>query len=233
MATLPSFRVVCLRRPVFRAGVICPLASPLAIATLSSYTAFYSRTYATAALRKRIFDDKISHPTVRVLNQETSRLGEAQSLADLLSATDLKKFRVELLSETPQPVVRILTREAAWGLREADKARAKAQRKMQGGRKQLQATWGVSGGDLERKITQARGYLEKGISVDIVLNKKKGVPLPLPKVMAERMDEISSGLGDIAEELNRSIGLQLATIQYRPRPGVSSSSVRLEDETGD
>lgn len=178
---------------------------------------YLSRWHSTVQLKKRIFDDKIPHSMVQLRNSETGRLEPPCQLVDLLATTNLSAHRVELIAESPQPIVRIITRDFAKQLHKSDKSRVKELKKKQGGRKQLQMTWGVAGGDLARKVSKARSYLDESHDVDIVLSKKRGVPAPPPAVMAERMDDIVRSLADSSEEISRSIGSQLATIHLRSR----------------
>jgi len=174
-----------------------------------------SARYSSNA-RKRVFDKSIPHDMVHVVDSETGRLGPPRALADILSSIDKELSRIELIAEQPRPVVRIITREFARQQRKDDKMRALHAKQTQAERKQLQMTWGVDGNDLARKISRARGYLTKNHPVDVVLSKKRGVPLPSRDAMVWRMDGIVAALRGVSIVSNRSIGSQLATIQLRP-----------------
>lgn len=80
-----------------------------------------------------------------------------------------------------------------------------------------------------RKVSKAKGYIQSRYEVDVVLSKKKGVPLPPKDVMMTKLDEIARTIEEFAVEKNRSIGTQLATISFRPKSG-SGRSVEEVDE---
>ena len=65
----------------------------------------------------------------------------------------------------------------------------------------------------------------KGNMVNIILAKKKGVPLPSRGGKMEKMDEIGTIMADVAEEwCPRTIGQQLAVMFFKPRGGAAPSA---------
>lgn len=159
----------------------------------------FVRTYASAGPARRIGDDKIPFRVVRLVHPETGKLGPPVRLSDVLESVDLKAFRVELVTEEPEPIVKIVDRRDSY---QKWKEQKKAIRKglKAGEQKEIQITWGVDNGDLKHKITKARTELEKGYRVDIVIAPRKGQRLPRPDAMAARASEIASMLLDIAKE---------------------------------
>ncbi|KAG1888865.1 hypothetical protein F4604DRAFT_1674474 [Suillus subluteus] len=147
----------------------------------------FVRTYASAGPARRTGDDKIPFRVVRLVHPETGKLEPPTA------------FRVELVTEEPEPIVKIVDRRDSY---QKWKEQKKAFRKgvKAGEQKEIQITWGVENGDLKHKITKARAELEKGYRVDIVITPRKGQKLPKPDEMAARASEIASMLLDIAKE---------------------------------
>lgn len=182
-----------------------------------AYTPTQHRTYVVE-VRKRIFDRHIKEPMVRLVNPETKSLDPPLPLEELLAATDLSTYRLELVATTPEAIVRRMTKEEARELHQNDKDIARARRKLETQRKQIQMSWGVDVRDMDRKISQARKEIERGNVVNVILAKKKGVPLPPLAVKVAKMDEIAVKVADIANEWSvRSIGTQLAVMFLKPK----------------
>jgi len=141
-------------------------------------------------------------------------------LTDVLASVDLKTWRVELVTEDPEPIVRVVDRRESY---EKWKEQKKAFRKgvKAGEQKEIQITWGVDAGDLKHKIMKARAELEKGCRVDIVIAPKRGQKLPKPNEMMARADEVSAMLLDIAKEwrardVQKTITVMSFQIQKNP-----------------
>jgi translation initiation factor IF-3 len=106
---------------------------------------------------------------------------------------------VELVSEHPQPVVKIVdTKEAARKYKEQRK-QAKAVARAQE-HKEIQLTWGVASGDLAHKMNKVRQELEKGRRVDLILAHKRGQVVPTKQDMGARLKEILDALSDVGKE---------------------------------
>jgi len=173
-------------------------------------------------IRQRVFDSKIPHPIVRLVNLETKRLDPPLPLQDVIASFDPKEYRIELMRADPEdggePIVRVITREAARSQKDQDKLRVKALRKNNATRKQIQMSWGVEMRDLERKMEKVRDEIAKKNEIDIVLAKKKDVMLPSLAEKLAKMDVILETVADIAEErMPRSMGSQLAIMFLKPK----------------
>jgi len=178
----------------------------------------FVRTYASAGPARRTGDDKIPFRVVRLVHPETGKLEPPTRLSDVLESVDLKAFRVELVTEEPEPIVKIVDRRDSY---QKWKEQKKAFRKSAkaGEQKEIQITWGVDDGDLKHKITKARAELEKGYRVDIVISPRKGQKLPKPDEMAARVSEIASMLLDIAKEWKaRDIQKTTAVMSFQKTP---------------
>lgn len=174
--------------------------------------------YASAGPARRTGDEKIPYRIVRVVNSETGKLDPPTRLSDILASVDLKALRVELVTEDPEPVVKIVDRRDSY---EKWKEQKKAFRKgvKAGEQKEIQVTWGVDAGDLKHKIMKARAELEKGCRVEIVIAPKRGQKLPKPNEMVARANEISSSLQDIAKEWRtRDVQKTITTMSFQRIP---------------
>lgn len=179
---------------------------------------FFVRTYASAGPARRTGDDKIPYRIVRVVNPDTGKLDPPTRLTDVLASVDSKTWRVELVTEDPEPIVRVVDRRESY---EKWKEQKKAFRKgvKAGEQKEIQITWGVDAGDLKHKIMKARAELEKGCRVDIVIAPKRGQKLPKPNEMIARADEVSALLLDIAKEWRaRDVQKTITVMSFQKNP---------------
>ncbi|KII96019.1 hypothetical protein PLICRDRAFT_34976 [Plicaturopsis crispa FD-325 SS-3] len=142
----------------------------------------------------------IPYRTVRLLDAKTGERQELEALTDVLARIDEKKQFLELLTETPEPLVRIQdwkeTREKFKALRKASKAKGQDTAVQ----KEIQMTWGVAGGDFDHKILKAREELEKGNRVHLAFAPKRGQPRPTQEEMQSRADMCVEMLADISKE---------------------------------
>ncbi|KAG1753240.1 hypothetical protein EDB19DRAFT_817866 [Suillus lakei] len=178
----------------------------------------FVRTYASAGPARRTGDDKIPFRIVRLVHPETGKLEPPTRLSDVLESVDLKAFRVELVTEDPEPIVKIVDRRDSY---QKWKEQKKAFRKgvKAGEQKEIQITWGVDDGDLKHKITKARAELEKGYRVDVVIAPRRGQKLPKPDAMAARASEIASMLLDIAKEWKtRDVQKTITVMSFQKTP---------------
>ncbi|KAG1828880.1 hypothetical protein EV424DRAFT_488622 [Suillus variegatus] len=74
----------------------------------------FVRTYASAGPARRTGDDKIPFRVVRLVHPETGKLEPPTRLSDVLESVDLKAFRVELVTEEPEPIVKIVDRRDSY-----------------------------------------------------------------------------------------------------------------------
>ncbi|KAG2130992.1 uncharacterized protein EDB93DRAFT_947067 [Suillus bovinus] len=198
--------------------ILPPCRKVEVLKSLWSPSLSFVRTYASAGPARRTGDDKIPFRVVRLVDPETGKLEPPTRLSDVLKSVDLKIFRVELVTEEPEPIVKIVDRRDSY---QKWKEQKKAFRKSMkaGEQKEIQITWGVDDGDLKHKITKARAELEKGYRVDIVITPRKGQKLPKPDEMAARVSEIASMLLDIAKEWKaRDIQKTTTTMSFQKMP---------------
>ncbi|KAH7888154.1 hypothetical protein F5I97DRAFT_959471 [Phlebopus sp. FC_14] len=146
-----------------------------------------------------LINAKIPYKRVRIVDSNNKLSPTTQSLSDLLASLDLKKSLVELVSETPEPIVRVSDRrEAVARYKEQKKAHKEGLKKGHAA-KEIQLSWTVAPGDLQHKLAKARTLLDKGHRVDIVF-ASKGDRGPGMRAMQMRAHQVTQGLGDIAKE---------------------------------
>jgi translation initiation factor IF-3 len=138
----------------------------------------------------------IGYPIVQLVDPKTDRLRSPTPLAHIVSSIDLKTHFVELVSESPNPIVKIISKQAQFGERKAAKAKKKNQVEL----KEVQMTWGVASGDLAHKLRKVRQELEKGNRVDLVYAPKKGQVIPTAKEMEVRVQETLDYTRDVGKE---------------------------------
>ncbi|KAG8851999.1 hypothetical protein FRB96_009015 [Tulasnella sp. 330] len=164
--------------------------------------------------QKAPINENIPFETVQCRQADTS-LGPPTSLTTLLSRIDKAKEICILLSRKP-PVVTIMSKQEALEKRKADKEKLKAQKAAQAESKVIQMTWGVEAGDLTHKVAKMKRELEKGNHVELILAKKKKVPVPPPAEREERVTEIVTLLQDVAREISRTRTPFITTVSLRP-----------------
>ncbi|KAG9038598.1 hypothetical protein FRB95_000820 [Tulasnella sp. JGI-2019a] len=147
--------------------------------------------------------------------QPDSSLGPPTPLQTVLSQMNKSKEICILLSRTP-PVVKIMTKEEASEKRKADRLKQKAQKAAQAESKVIQMTWGVEPGDLSHKVAKMKKELEKGNHVELIMAKKKKVPVPPPAERDARVGEIVALLQDVGKEISRTQSPIITTVSLRP-----------------
>lgn len=138
----------------------------------------------------------IGYPVVQLVDPQTDRLRSPAPLADIVSSIDLKTHFVELVSESPNPIVKIISKQAQFGERKAAKTKKKNQLEL----KEVQMTWGVASGDLAHKLRKVKQELEKGNRVDLVYAPKNGQVIPTAKEMEVRVQETLDYTRDVGKE---------------------------------
>jgi translation initiation factor IF-3 len=169
-------------------------------------------------VRKRIINEYITHPIVRLVNPKTKALDPPKPLKEVIASIDTSVYNLELVAVNPDPIVRLLTKDDTRKLHAKDRAEARSRRKSQASKKQIQMTWVVEPRDLMRKLEKGKKEIKKGNMVNVVLAKKKAVPLPSRGLKMKKMDEIKAIMADVADEwCPRSIGTQLAVMFFKPK----------------
>lgn len=118
-----------------------------------------------------------------------------------------------LVSSNPAPIVKIVNKRAALERQKAEKLRAKQNKRVQ---KVIQMTWGVELGDLTHKVAKMRDELGAGNHVELVMTKKKGVPVPKPLEMEKKVNQVVEMMKDVAREIGRNQGAMIWTVSLRP-----------------
>ncbi|KIJ70614.1 hypothetical protein HYDPIDRAFT_122644 [Hydnomerulius pinastri MD-312] len=178
----------------------------------------FVRTYASAtAPPHKPTNEKIPHTHIRIVDPITSKLSPAPTpLTDLLASLDLKTQLVELVTSTPEPIVRVVDRKEAFARYKEQRKALKKGQKSGEAPKEIQLTWAVASGDLKHKLAKVRSNLEKGYKVDVVLAPKKGQVLPKPKEMEARAVEIAQALGDVGKEWkDREVGKTITIMSFQ------------------
>jgi translation initiation factor IF-3 len=152
--------------------------------------------YATSSTPDRIRNLDIGYPIVRLVDPETGRLCPPTALADIVSSIDLNTHFVTLVNERPDPVVKVVSKQADADKRKGVKEKGKKQTEV----KTIQLTWGVAAGDLAHKVKKVRLELEKGNRVTVVYTPKKGQRIPSPREMESRARKILELTQDIGKE---------------------------------
>ncbi|KAJ7367818.1 hypothetical protein DFH08DRAFT_761150 [Mycena albidolilacea] len=145
----------------------------------------------------RLRDEKIPYVEVSVVEEDNTLV--KTSLRRLLRSIDRTESWIELVSEDPEPVVKIINKKAAVEIQR----RLKKQRRESARHnimKEVQLTWGSEPGDLEHKLARVRAYLEMGAKVDIVYAIKPNAVPPSVAVQQEKVQNTIDSLADIAKE---------------------------------
>lgn len=145
-------------------------------------------------------DDEIKHRYVKLRHRETGKLSELMSLQTIIdSLPDRKKEFVELATEDPEPIVKIVNKKERYEKRKLAKKKAVAVSK-KNSHKEVQLTWGSAEGDFTHKIGRAREELEKGSKVDLVFSHKKGQDPRTAEEMLEQLQGTVQMLVDVGRE---------------------------------
>lgn len=181
---------------------------------------------------RRPQNKEIQHRVVQLVDPETGRLHPPTLLSAILASVNPKTHFVELATEDPNPLVKIVSKEDL-------KAKIKEQRlkkKLAGKsmeQKEIQLTWGVAAGDLEHKLSKVRRELEKGNRVDLVYAPKKGQPLPNPAEMELRMQETVEKLADVGKEWKpKQVQKHMSVIYFQGHTRTQSSDSNKSDTNG-
>ncbi|KAI0643648.1 hypothetical protein C8Q79DRAFT_914383, partial [Trametes meyenii] len=143
-------------------------------------------------------NDEIRFSYVRLVNPETGVLDPPARLRDVLSRVDLKTQFLELVTEQPEPIVKIHDKKLLFD-REKTKKLLQSNKKPPE-EKEVQLTWGVGTGDLQFKLKKVRVELEDGNRVNLVFAPKKGQVLPTPAEQEKIVQEALDLLADVGKE---------------------------------
>lgn len=141
-----------------------------------------------------ITNERIPYEDVRLASPEG--LGPYTPITTILATLNRKYQFLELVSEKPDPIVRIKDAKQAYR-RERERA-LKATKT--GELKEVSISWSAAEGDLERKLKKAREELEKGHHVELHFARKQGQPVPTPKEMNEQIQRCVDALVEVSRE---------------------------------
>ncbi|KAG6829355.1 hypothetical protein H0H92_004721 [Tricholoma furcatifolium] len=141
---------------------------------------------------------------VRLRDPETGKLSDLQPLRGILERINSKSEYVQLVSQTPEPIVKIVDRYVEiTRAREAELKEREAARQQQA-HKEIQVSWFSAPADFAHKLDRVREELSRGVRVDLVLSRKSEQPKISPQDMAARAAEIRQSLADVAKECKPS-----------------------------
>jgi len=162
----------------------------------------------------------IPHQIVQVVREEGG-LGPPTPLDDVIASTTLKTHYIQLVSEDPTPLVKILSKSEQhnklkeWQKRQKEAAASNV-------RKEIQMTWGVESGDFAHKLSRVKKELEKGTRVELVFAPKANQRVPSPPMMEARVNQTLENLAGFAKEwLPRKVERGVAILYLRKLDGSS------------
>jgi len=179
----------------------CPNHTPLSFQ--SSPRQFVRAYVASSKLpdTRKPTNEKIPYRLVRVVDPDTDKLSPNKELLhNLLASLDLKKWIVELVSDSPEPIVRVLDRKESFQKQKEQRRALRKGLKSGEAPKEIQLTWGTASGDIVHKLAKVRSHLEKGYKADVVFAPKKRQGLPTRKEMQARVQEVVLALEDVGKE---------------------------------
>ena len=135
---------------------------------------------------------------VRLVNPETGSLDPPAPLRRILPMVQRKTQYLELVTEKPEPIVKIIDTKLRYTRNKAKKEQHLLNRAPE--EKELQLTWGVAVGDLQFKLKKAREDLLDGNRVTLVFAPKKGQQVPTPEDQQAMIDEAVRLLEDVGRE---------------------------------
>ncbi|KAH9853972.1 hypothetical protein C2E23DRAFT_754614 [Lenzites betulinus] len=143
-------------------------------------------------------NEEIQHNFVRLVNPETGVLEPPAPLRQTLSRFNLKTHFLELVTNEPEPIVKVHDRKLVYD-RERTKKRVQASKKPTE-EKEVQLTWYVGTADMEFKLRKVRAELEEGNRVNLIFAAKRGQPLPPPEQQEKIVEQALSLLADVGKE---------------------------------
>ncbi|GBE79107.1 hypothetical protein BKA93DRAFT_912695 [Sparassis latifolia] len=189
-------------------SLVCPRQSCLASSSRIDLPVFYQTTRnaskaptksSSKGVKGRPRNQQIEHRVVRMVNPETSHLEPAEELSEILRRTDLTLFAVELVTEHPEPIVKLVNMRDEYLKRKAQEEKKRVQPRPRE-EKEIMMTWGVSLGDFDHKLDKARQELEKGNRVTLIYARRKDQPQLTPEEMEARVQETISSLAEAGAE---------------------------------
>ncbi|KAI0951893.1 hypothetical protein AcV7_007857 [Taiwanofungus camphoratus] len=184
-------------------------------------------------MTRRPRNHEIEHRIVRLVNPETSQLDPPAELSDIIARLDRHREYVELVSKTPEPIVKIIKTGETFKKMLAQQERKRAQPPRE--EKEIQITWGTSSGDLLHKLKKVREILEGGHRVNLVYARKSGQGELNSQESAARIQETVDLLADVGKEWKPKIVSRQATVLYfqghnPPSPPTTSTRTQRKEK---
>lgn len=143
-------------------------------------------------------NEAIPFAYVRLVNPETGLLDPPAPLRRILPTIQRKTQYLELVTDKPEPIVKIIDTKLRYTRGKAKKQQQLLNRAPE--EKELQLTWGVAIGDLQFKLKKAREDLLDGSRVTLVFALKKGQQVPTPADQQAMIEEAVRLLEDVGRE---------------------------------
>ncbi|CAK5276145.1 unnamed protein product [Mycena citricolor] len=158
------------------------------------------------------------------------------SLNRLLDEIDLDQNFVELVTEDPEPIVRIVNKRLQYQAEKQAKADKKTSAK-HNVEKEVHLTWVSDAADLKHRLAQARSFLEMGSRVSVMFETKPRMRPPEAAEMEERVNFVRSSLEDVATESKPVYWRKRTAVVYlqgtkpktAPKPNAAQSAAAEED----
>ncbi|PIL36636.1 hypothetical protein GSI_00325 [Ganoderma sinense ZZ0214-1] len=143
-------------------------------------------------------NEAINFAYVRLVNPETGTLDPPAPLSSILLRVQRKTQYLELVTEKPEPIVKIIDTKLRYTRSKAKREQQQLNRAPE--EKELQLTWGVAVGDLQFKLKKAREDLLDGNRVTLIFAPKKGQQVPAPPDQQTMIEEAVRLLEDVGRE---------------------------------
>ncbi|KAI0786494.1 hypothetical protein C8Q75DRAFT_771999 [Abortiporus biennis] len=171
----------------------------------------------------------IKYEMVRFVDPVTNELSEPTPMKALLkkytsgeSKKDRWKQVLELATETPYPIVKLVDTSAQYAKKKEQKAKTREASKVSE-EKEVQFTWGIATKDFDHKLKKAREELMRGYRVNLVFVPRKGQGAISPVDMNARLDETIASLADHGKEWKERVVQGRTAVVYLQGERVSPS----------
>lgn len=155
-----------------------------------------------------IADEAIRSPMVQLVDA-AGDLEEPEKLSIVLNTFDRSKFFLVQVSPGEQgkpPICKILNKLEYKAREKAKEKAAKAAKKML---KEMEFNWAIDAHDLQHRLRQLAGFVEKGRRVEIILTRKKNKRAPT----VEEIKQVMQGVLDTVREAG---GTQIKAMEGEP-----------------
>lgn len=203
--------MIAFRAAAFRCPHTRPLTRPLTTRSAFALPDTKSKVNVTQATKasaeprnaqknQPLRGTDIPYRFVRLVDPETGKLHDPQPLRSILSTINPRSEYVELVSASPEPIVKLHNRYDE-NTRVAEAALRAREVRRQNVHKEVQLSWTSGPADLAHKINKVREDLTRGVRrVDLVFARKSKQDRLEPAEMHKRASEAIESLQDVAKE---------------------------------